>query len=547
MAGVLAVPQAVLLARYVAAVVLPSAERAPACAVSALLVIVSARAILGWLAESDALSRTASAKARIRAALATRLVAAGPARLAHERTGELTHTLSAAIDHLDAYNGAYRLQRAAAVVVPIAAFGVTAVIDPLSALVLAITGPLIPLFMVLLGGAARERSERQWTQLARLGARFLDALQATPTMAAFGQRAAEAERLRIVSDTLRLRTMEVLRVAFVSALTLEWLATLGTAIVAVEVGLRLLYGHLSLAPALTVLLLAPEFYRPLRALGGAFHAGLAGREVTRRIDAIAHDFPAPPDVDDSPARGARSRALRSRTSRCSAPRPIARRSRPCRWKSRPVSSSRSWARPAPARARCCRCSSDSRNQRAVWSGLTTSPLTDVDTARWRAGLAWVAQRPHLFHGTLRSNLALGCPDADDVSMLDAARRSSLLSVASAGVAALDAPLGEGGAGLSGGEIQRLAIARAFLRQAPLLLLDEPTSELDPETEHRVLQSIAAMTTTTRIMVTHRLSAASHADRVIVIERGRVIECGPPSRLARAGGTFAGLMARTEAV
>ena len=219
----------------------------------------------------------------VRDRLVRRLLALGPRFASGELAGELANTLVGGVDALDPYLAQYLPQLALSGLVPLLVWVAVLRADPLSALVLLLTFPLIPLFMWLIGGAAQERTRRQWVTLSRLAARFLDAVQGLPTLRAFGRAGDEAESIARASEGHREVTMGVLRLAFVSALVLEALATLGTAVVAVEVGLRLLYARVAFREALFVLVLAPEFYRPLRALGAAFHAGMAGREAAARI------------------------------------------------------------------------------------------------------------------------------------------------------------------------------------------------------------------------------------------------------------------------
>ena len=242
-----------------------------------------ARAAATWGQEVVAQRFSGAVRVELRDHLVRRLLALGPRYASGERTGELPNTLVGGVDALDAYLAQYLPQACLAGIVPLLILLAVLRADPLSALVLLLTFPLIPLFMWLIGERARRSTERQWVTLSRLSARFLDAVQGLPTLRAFGRARDRAEAIARASDRYRAVTMGVLRLAFVSALVLELLATLGTAIVAVEVGLRLLYGRMAFGQALFVLILAPEFYRPLRALGAAFHAGMAGREAAGRI------------------------------------------------------------------------------------------------------------------------------------------------------------------------------------------------------------------------------------------------------------------------
>ena len=242
------------------------------------------RAAAAWGQEVLAQRFSGSVRLAVRDRLLRRLLALGPRFASGERTGELANTLVGGVDALDAYLAQYLPQALPRRPRPVPRpRWPSSWADPLSALVLLLTFPLVPLFMWLIGSAAQERTRRQWVTLSRLAARFLDALQGLPTLRAFGRAGDEADAIARASERHREVTMGVLRLAFVSALVLEALATLGTALVAVEVGLRLLYARIEFREALFVLVLAPEFYRPLRALGAAFHAGMAGKEAAARI------------------------------------------------------------------------------------------------------------------------------------------------------------------------------------------------------------------------------------------------------------------------
>ena len=284
LAGCAVVVQAALLSRAVDAAFLGKATLASLTPVLLALAAVAAlRAGLVWLQEVLAQRVSGRVRLDVRDRLVRRLLALGPRFAAGERTGELANTLLGGVESLDAYLAQYLPQSALAALVPALVLAAVLWSDPLSALVLLLTFPLVPLFMWLIGSAAQARTRRQWVTLSRLAARFQDALAGLATLRAFGRVDEEARVLEQANERHRAMTMEVLRLAFVSALALEALATLGTAVVAVEVGLRLLYGRIEFREALFVLVLAPEFYRPLRALGASFHAGMAGREAAVRI------------------------------------------------------------------------------------------------------------------------------------------------------------------------------------------------------------------------------------------------------------------------
>jgi thiol reductant ABC exporter CydD subunit len=569
--GAAVVVQAALLSRAVEGAFLGGAGSAAiAPLLAALAGVAVLRAALAWAQEVLAQRASASVRETVRDRLVRRLLALGPRFASGERTGELAHTLGAGIEALDAYVAQYLPAAALAAIVPLLVLAAVIRVDPLSGLVLLVTGPLVPLFTWLIGSAAQERTRRQWRTLSRLSARFFDALSALPTLRAFGAIAAETAALERTAERHRETTLGVLRLAFVSSFVLEALATLGTAIVAVEAGLRLLYSRLSFGEALFVLVLAPEFYRPLRALGAAFHAGMAGREAAERLAAIA----AVPDPLAAPAVVETTSPVVEQTSARSGP-----AFSPRGWSERPG--------PQPGRPPAIRfdevCLSYAAGGRPALDGLTLElpsaatvalvgptgsgkttianlllrflepdrgslavdgvPLATMPPEAWRERVAWVPQRPRLLHASLRDNLLIARPAASQAELERAVERAALGDLVRALPAGLDTPVGERGERLSGGEAQRVALARAFLKDAPVLVLDEPTAQLDTQTEAAVLRSLRELRRDrTVLLVAHRLTTVMAADRVVLLAAGRVAEQGAPDALARVGPHYRRLLA-----
>ena len=526
------------------------------------------RAAAAWGQEVLAQRFSGSVRRAVRDRLVRRVLALGPRFTSGERTGEIANTLVGGVDALDPYLAQYLPQLALSGLVPLLVWVAALRADPLSALVLLLTFPLIPLFMWLIGGAAQERTRRQWVTLSRLAARFLDAVQGLPTLRAFGRAGDEAESIARASEGHREVTMGVLRLAFVSALVLEALATLGTAVVAVEVGLRLLYARVAFREALFVLVLAPEFYRPLRALGAAFHAGMAGREAAGRIAEVL-EAPGPlaaPEVElggrlEKPGEGGRLATGQDDVARRGSPRrgmPPTIAFEDVRFgydaARGPALDGFSLALPAGATVALVGPSGAGKTTAAhlllrflePGGGAITvdgSPLAALAPEEWRRRVAWVPQQPRLFHGTVRENVALARPGASDAQLAEAAARARLDVVLHGLPRGWETPVGEGGERLSGGEGQRVALARAFLKDAPVLVLDEPTAQLDPESEAAVLDAIEELRTgRTVLLVAHRLTTVTRADRVALVARGRILEEGPPRQLATAGRGYARLVA-----
>ena len=555
LAGIAVVAQAALLSHSVDAAFLgraPLAALAPVLA--AIAVVAASRAGLLFLQETLAQRSSAEVRRAVRDRLVRRLLALGPRFASGERAGELANTLVGGVDTLDAYVGQYLPQAALAAVVPALVLAAVLWSDPLSGLVLLLTVPLVPLFMWLIGSAAQERTRRQWVTLSRLSARFLDALGGLATLRAFGRVDDEARALEAAGERHRVVTLEVLRLAFVSALALEALATLGTAVVAVEVGLRLLYARIAFRDALFVLVLAPELYRPLRALGAAFHAGMAGREAAARMaeivdaggplgapavlggaggaaPAIARTGPVrPPRIRFEAVSfshdGGRSRALDGFSLDVPAGETVGLVGPTGAGKTTATHLLLRWIEPDGGRIL-----------------VDEVPLAALSPEEWRLRLAWVPQHPRLFHGTMRENLRLARPDASDADLgraLDLAHLGDLVRALPRG---LETPVGEGGERLSGGEAQRLALARAWLKDAPVVVLDEPTAQLDLATEGAVVEAIERLCRgRTVLLVAHRLTTLAAAGRVALVSHGRVVEEGTPAALATSGSVYPRLLA-----
>jgi ATP-binding cassette subfamily C protein CydD len=492
-----------------------------------LLALIGARALLAWASEVSAFAVAARIKQNLRARLFAHLLAQGPAYARGERTGELTNTLGEGIEALEAYFGQYLPQLVLAVLIPLLILAFVFPLDLLSAIVLFLTAPLIPFFMILIGSAADALTRRQWQSLSLLSAHFLDVLQGLATLKMFGRSRDQAAAIARVSQQFRDATLSVLRVAFLSAFALEMIATISTAIIAVEIGLRLLYAHIEFEQAFFVLVLAPDFYLPLRLLGTRFHAGMTGVAAGARVFEILET------TDDrrrqtavtehrSAVSGLRSAVVfddvhytydGARAALDGVSFSIARGERVAlvghtgAGKSTVVSLLLRFIEPTRGEILC--------------DGV---PLRTWSPRAWREQIAWVPQLPYLFNDTIANNIRLARPEAS----LDEVVRAARLAHADEFIRALpngyDTLIGERGARLSGGQAQRVALARAFLKDAPILILDEPTAHLDPENEALIQDAIERLLRDkTALIISHRRSTMQRADKVIVLEQGRVAE------------------------
>ncbi len=480
----------------------------------ALLLVVLTRAAVAWGAELAASRASARAKSQLRAALLERVALLGADSSRVQRTGALATLATRGIDVLDGYFSLYLPQLFLAVIVPVVVLVVVVVRDWISALIIAGTLPLIPLFMALVGAVTRDRIDRQVRTLQRLAGHFLDVVAGLPTLKVFGRAKAQAAAVREISERYRVTALATLKVTFLSSLILELVATLSVALVAVAIGLRLMSGSLHLRTALFVLVLAPEAYLPLRQLGANYHASAEGMAAAEQAFAVL-EKPLPcrgtrGDVPDPAVAGITVDRLR-----------VAYPDR-----DRPALDGVSLnVEPGEVLAVTGSSGCGKSTLLGVLLGLVAADagsvrvggvdLADLDLAAWRARLAWVPQRPHLFAASVAENIRLGCPDASGDQVRQAITAAGLADVVQRLPQGLGTILGDGGAGLSAGERQRIALARAFLRDAPLLLLDEPTANLDGHTEREVLDAVRRLSYgRTVVLVAHRPALLALADRVV---------------------------------
>jgi ATP-binding cassette, subfamily C, bacterial CydCD len=480
----------------------------------ALLCVVVTRAAVAWGAELAASRASARAKSQLRAALLERVATLGADSSREERTGALATLATRGIDVLDGYFSLYLPQLFLAVIVPLVVLAVVLSQDWISALIIAGTLPLIPLFMALVGAVTRDRMDRQFRTLERLAGHFLDVVAGLPTLKVFGRAKAQAFAIREISDRYRVAAMAALRVTFLSSLILELVATISVALVAVAIGLRLMSGSLDLRAALFVLVLAPEAYLPLRQLGASYHASAEGLAAVEQVFAVLQSRLPPrgtrADVPD-PA----SASLVVDGLRVSYP-----------GRERPALDGVSLVvGPGEVLALAGPSGCGKSTLLSVLLGLVVPDdgsvrvggvdLAELDIAAWRTRLAWVPQRPHLFAASVRDNVRLGRPDASSDQVRHAIAAAGLADAVDRLPLGVDTLLGDRGVGLSAGERQRVALARAFLRDTPLLLLDEPTASLDGRTEHEVLDAIRRLSRgRTVVLVAHRPALLAMADRVL---------------------------------
>jgi ATP-binding cassette subfamily C protein CydD len=525
--------QAGLLARALAGAARGDAVAALATTLTALLVVVAARAAVSSGGVVAGRRAPATVKSQLRRALTARSLRLGPAWLAGQRAGEIATLSTRGLDGLDSYFARYLPQLVLAVLVPIAVLARVAASDWISAAVIAVTLPLIPVFAVLVGWHTKTQTRRQWRLLAALGGHFLDVVEGLPTLKVFGRARAQEDVIAKVTEDYRATTMSTLRVAFLSALVLELSAAVATALVAVEVGLRLLYGHLGYETALLVLLLTPEAFLPLRAVGAQFHASMEGAAAAGRVfeilDTVAPDEPqARPGAAGRHSASADLRTQEIRLNGITAAYPGRRRpaldgvSLTIAPGDRIVLTGPSGAGKSTLLALLLRFIRPSAGTIEVAGDGAGGDLAAIDLRQWRAQVAWVPQQPYLFTGSAADNIALGQAGASRSAICRAARLAGAAGFIEDLPAGYDTPLGERGLRLSAGQRQRIALARAFLRDAPLLLLDEPTAHLDPASARLIGTAIdTALADRTVVLVSHGRGWAGGGCRVISLDQGKL--------------------------
>lgn len=529
----LVLAQAELLARALAGAARGSGLAAFEDTLVVLLIVVAGRAVVTYAAECTALRGAAKVKSQLRRQLVARALHRGPGWLSKQQAGEITTLATKGLDALDAYFARYLPQLLLACLVPVAVLTTVTAADWVSGVVILVTLPLVPVFAVLIGLQTAAHTRRQWQLMARLGGHFLDVVEGLPTLKVLGRARAEAERIRAVTDEHRTATMAALRVAFLSALVLELVAAIATALVAVEVGLRLLAGHMGYQTALLVLLLTPEAYLPLRNLGAQFHASVEGTTAAVRALTI---------LDDADGDAADRRAGIGAAEHCPdlAAEPIRLTGVSLAYPGRDRSALREISLTIRPGDRVAVTGPSGAGKTSLLALLLrfaeptgghirigNVDLAAIPAADLRRQIAWVSQQPYLFAGTIAQNIALGDPDATRGAVETAARLAGADALVGALPDGLDGQVTERGRNLSAGQRQRIAIARALLRDAPLLLLDEPTAHLDPDGARRLLGVLETrLADRTVVLVTHRPDLLPGRYRVLCLVRGQLAPQGP---------------------
>lgn len=509
-----------------------------------LLLVFLLRAVFTVVNEHLSGLMSVRLKNELREQLLQKIDRLGPIFLKDEKSGELATTALQGLDALDAYFGQFLPQILLAAMLPLTMLIVVFPVDPLTALIFLLTAPLIPIFMVLIGRLSKSHTNRQWHELSRLGAFFLDTLQGLATLLVLGRSKDRADQISETSERYRQVTMTVLRVTFLSAFVLEMIATISTALVAVEIGLRLLYSRMEFQQAFFILLLAPDFYLPLRNLSLRYHAGMNGLTAAGRVfqildqpestvvfnqrsikrpnfhepfrltlDCVSYSYP-----------DRKEHALHEISLTIETGKHYALVGETGSGKSTLVYMLLRFIRPASGRLL-----------------LNEQEITGFDLEWWRRQIAWVPQNVRVFHTSFLENVRLYDPSYSTDAVWLALRSAGLEEKVSSLPNGLDTTLQESGANLSGGEARRLALARAYLRAAPFLILDEPTASLDDELEIQIIEKTRKLNKErTTFTIAHRLSSVIQSDHIFVIQKGRLLEQGSHHELLAAQGEYARL-------
>lgn len=504
-----------------------------------LLFLMFAKALVRWGNQLTAFDISLSVRQNLRNRLLEHILTVSPVEMSPEKTGDLVTLFTSGIAGLDDYFTKFLPQIVTVAVIPLLLLAAVLPMDWISALLFFLTAPLIPIFMMLIGRLAGNANVKQWKTLSTLSIHFLELLEGLTTLKIFNQSINQIKEVTRLSNDFRDATLKVLRLAFLSSFVLELISTLSIALIAIGIGLRLLQGNISFETAFLVLLLAPEFYQPLRQSGAAFHAAMtataAADNIYRILDKPLHESPShlqriqqttvPFSIQfqDISFRYQQDReiALCGLTFSIEAGKHIAIVGSSGAGKSTLFQLLLQLVQPQKGEIK-----------------INDLPLSSIDPIYWRSRIAYVPQMPHIFSASVLENIALANTTANKNDIIAAAKAASIHEFILSLPSGYQTKLGDGGQQISGGQMRRIAIARAFLQNAPLILLDEMTTGLDTKTEQIIAKSVAKLTyKKTVLTIAHRLDSVKNADQILVIEKGRLIENGTHAELLQKGGLY----------
>ncbi len=547
--GILMVAQAWLLATLLHGFIIEGStpEQSITLFITLLLVTLG-KAALAYGREVASFKAGSAVRQTIRQLVLTRLSRRGPAYIQRRPAGSWASLLLEQIENMQDFFSRYLPQMAIAVFIPVVILVAVFPVNWAAGLILLGTAPLIPIFMILVGVGAADANRRNFQALARLSGHFLDRLKGLRTLQLFMRTQAEGDAIRDASEDFRERTMEVLRLAFLSTAVLEFFAAISVALVAVYFGFSYIdhlnfgsYGvKVTLFTGLFVLFLAPEFYAPLRELGAHYHAKAqaigAAEQLLEFLEAEVSEPAAgtAPFHADSPVK-VEAKGLEVLSA-----------------EGKVLVGPIDFTLEAGSRTALIGVSGAGKSS-LVNALLGFAPyrgelkvngleLATLDMSQWRLQLGWLSQNPQLFHASLRDNLLLAKPTASDAELEDALKRAQAWEFAME--KGLDYPVGDQAGGLSVGQAQRLALARTLLKSTQLMVLDEPTASLDRHSERAIMTTLEqAMAGQTLLMITHRLDQLTKMDKIMVLAHGQLVEQGSFQQLSSGQGPFARLLSQ----
>ncbi len=499
------------------------------------------RGVVNQQAERLSFRIGSQVRSQLRLELFDHLQQLGPMRLSQSGSAEISHAMIEGIDALHDYYAKYLPHLSVMTLIPISILIVVLPLDWVSALVFLVTAPLIPFFMIVIGKGAERVNQRQWQKLARLGAYFLDVLRGLPTLKTLNLSRQEAKLVARMSDDYRRSTLTVLKVAFLSSLVLEFLSTVSIAMVAVFIGFRLMWGEMFFLQGFFILLLAPEFYLPLRSMGVHYHARLQAVAAAGQLadlmelepvknQSTTQELPESPHITVEVSNlsyryDANALALDGINLSIGFGEKVALVGPSGSGKSTLINLLLGFDRP--------------QSGEILVNGID---LATIDGEDWLRQVAWVPQNPRLIHGSVIDNIALGAEVVDLPRVRQAAHLARADRFIDQLKAGYETQVGEGGQPLSGGEVQRLALARAFYKDAPLIILDEPTASLDAESEAAIQLAIEDLgINRSLLVVAHRLQTVRNASRIYVLKQGRLVEQGSHEQLESQKGIYAEML------